>query len=90
MENLTPGRGREAHLIMGGLSLPSGSVLPHPDVLFGRETSIPEVVSEEAPMAPATAVYMRPDKPEVEETEYNLPEIGNEIAEEEEEIVKPW
>lgn len=86
LENLTPGRGREAHLIMGGLSLPSGSVLPHPDVLFGRETS----TSEEAAMAPATTMYMRPKESEVEETEYNLPEILDEKTEEEEENIKPW
>ena len=31
-----PGQGRKAELVLGDVELPSGSVLPHPDVLFAK------------------------------------------------------
>lgn len=34
LENKTPGKGREAHLVLGDRRLPRGSVLPAPDILF--------------------------------------------------------
>lgn len=35
LENVSPGQGREARLVIGEVELPRGSVLPHPDELFG-------------------------------------------------------
>lgn len=36
VENLTPGKGREAKLILGERKLSSSEALPHPDILFDR------------------------------------------------------
>ncbi|WP_210325850.1 hypothetical protein, partial [Oricola nitratireducens] len=38
LENKTPGKGREAHLVLGDRPLPSGSVLPSPDTIFGGKS----------------------------------------------------
>lgn len=40
LENKTPGKGREAHLVLGDRKLPSGSVLPAPEVIFDPFTVV--------------------------------------------------
>lgn len=35
LQNVNPGQGREARLVMGEVELPTGSVLPAPEELFG-------------------------------------------------------
>jgi hypothetical protein len=39
LKNLTPGQGREAKLVLGDRELPSGTVLPSPEELWGSESA---------------------------------------------------
>jgi hypothetical protein len=41
LENKTPGKGREAHLVLGGRKLPNGGVLPAPEDLFTDQMADP-------------------------------------------------
>ncbi|MEP2943137.1 MAG: hypothetical protein ABJO72_05010 [Hyphomicrobiales bacterium] len=52
LKNNNPGQGRKAELVLGDMELPSGSVLPHPKVLFAKPANDNRVLQKAGEQLP--------------------------------------